>query len=57
MVEGSNLHFRNGIDILLKNCSALNVPLVIVSAAVADVVEKAVEKLIQKVHLEHELEQ
>ncbi|CDW82484.1 5-nucleotidase [Stylonychia lemnae] len=52
MVETSNLHFRNGIDILLKNCSNLNVPLVIVSAAVADVVEKAVDKLSKSIKIE-----
>eukprot|EP00347_Sterkiella_histriomuscorum_P010977 403374216 len=50
MVETSNLHFRHGMDHLLQTCSRLQVPLVIVSAAVADVVEKAVDKLIMQMN-------
>lgn len=46
MVESSSLHFRHGMDLLLKSCSSLNVPLVIVSAAVSDVVETAVDKVV-----------
>lgn len=46
MIESSNLYFRHGMDHLVHTCSKLQVPLVIVSAAVSDVVEKAVDRLV-----------
>ena len=42
MVHSSDLHFRNGIDSFLKACTHFNVPLVIVSAALTDVVERSI---------------
>lgn len=50
MVHQSNLHFRHGMDHLLFTCSKLEVPLVIVSAAVDQVVEKSVDILIDEMN-------
>ena len=46
MVLSSNLTFRNGIEGILTTLTELKVPLVIVSAAITDVVEQSFELLI-----------
>ncbi len=47
IVESSTLHFRHGMKQLMKQCSQLKVPLVVVSAAIGDVVESAVDCIMQ----------
>lgn len=48
IVESSSLHFRHGIKQLLKQCTHLQVPLVVVSAAINDVVESAVDCIVNE---------
>ena len=48
MVYTSDLYFRNGIDTLLKTCTELSVPLVIVSAGLSEVVNKSLDLLIEE---------
>lgn len=50
MVDQSTLHFRHGMDHLMYTCSKLEVPIVIVSAAVDQVVEKSVDILIDEMN-------
>ena len=49
IVRCSDLFFRNGMDVLMKACTTLNVPIVIVSAALTDIVERSIDLLIEEI--------